>query len=401
MDEPIPPTSTSSTAQPSQPASFDSIIIPPEPPPGSPQVSQEKFALHAGAAASGVKFGKKSHTGVIVATLLLFLVTLPLSVIFISNRNQLSDVRSRASEVYPTTQEQCQAAGGACNTESGCQSRGGTEYGTCNTNGARIVCCKLSGPAACPALGGTCSPQGDECDAGDKGRYCCVKSISGSITWQPKTWATCPQGTATCPWTETNGNCCPSSVDACDYTAGGVKCIADPFNSHCEKWGDGTCPGGGGRWAGVHYYTDCTTEGCGKDSSLTCVKNADGKGHNLCRNNSCPSDTDCICNGTPPPTTNTATPTPIPGGQCDAINIYKDGIIVTDLNSLKAGDVIAVWVKGTNATKARVRLNGGAYTEATISDNTNTWYIVPDVTIPSGVSSIVIESEVFVNSQWQ
>jgi hypothetical protein len=349
MDEPIPPTPPSSAP----PASFDSIIVPPEPPPPSPsQVSTENVIPPVAPSGNGGKFGKKLHAGPIVATLLLLLITLPLSIMFIANRNQLSDVRSRADALYPT----------------------------------------------CPSLGGACAPVGAQCDAeGGKGYYCCVKSISGSITWQPKTWATCPADVPSCPWTETNGQCCPSSVDACDYTAGGVKCIADPFNSHCVKWGDGSCPGGGGRWAGVHYYTDCTTEGCGSDSNLTCVRGADGK-QNLCRNVNCPSDTDCVCGGTPPPTT---TITPTPGGQCDDIKIYKNGTIVTDLSSLAAGDVIAVWVKGTNATKARVRMNGGAYTEATISDNTNTWYIVPDITIPGGVSSIVIESEVFVNSAWK
>jgi hypothetical protein len=344
MDEPkVPP--------PTPPASFDSLIVPPEPPPISPsQPVKEKVPPPVYSSGNGGKIGKKSHTGPIIATLLFLLITLPLSIMFISSRNQLSDVRSRAEELYPT----------------------------------------------CPALGGTCSPQGAQCDAGGgKGFYCCVKSISGSVTWQPKTWPTCPIDVPSCPWTETNGKCCPSSVDACDYTAGGVKCIGDPFNSHCQKWGDGTCPGGGGRWAGVHYYSDCKTEGCGSDSNLTCVAKADGK-QNLCRNVNCPSDSDCVCGGTPPDTI-----TPTPGGQCNDIKIYKDGTMITDLSSLAAGDVIAVWVKGTNATKAHVRMNGGAYTEATIQDNTNTWYIVPNITIPSGVTSIVIESEVFVNGVWK
>lgn len=354
MDEPIPPTPTPPSSAP--PASFDSIIVPPEPPPVAPsQTSAEKVSSPVIPTGNAGKIGKKSHTGPIVATLLLLLITLPLSIMFIANRNQLSDVRSRASGLYP----------------------------------------------ACTTLGGPCSPPGAQCDAGGgKGMYCCVINLSGSITWAPDTWGGCPKDGKipnNCPWSLTNGQCCPSSVDACDYAAGGVKCIGDPFNSHCEKWGDGSCPGGGGRWAGVHYYTDCATEGCGSDKNLTCVTKADGK-QNLCRNRNCPSDTDCVCGGTPPPST---TVSPTPGGQCNDIKIYKGETAVTDLSSLAAGDVIAVWVKGTNATKARVRMNGGAYTEATIQDNTNTWYIVPDITIPSGVSSIVIESEVFVNGVWK
>jgi formylmethanofuran dehydrogenase subunit C len=118
-------------------------------------------------------------------------------------------------------------------------------------------------------------------------------------------------------------------------------------------------------------------------------------GLNLCRNPDCPSDPDCICDGTgtPPPS----------GGQCDDIKLYKGETMVTDLSTLAAGDVISIYVRGTGATKGRVRINGGAFTETTLdmTSGTETWYVAPNITLPSGVTSITIESEVYVNGEWK
>jgi hypothetical protein len=261
---------------PQQPASFDSIIVPPEPPPPSPsQVSTENVIPPVAPSGNGGKFGKKLHAGPIVATLLLLLITLPLSIMFIANRNQLSDVRSRASEPYPPGSlcpDPGNSTDGGCGAGQGCSCPNKNNYSTC-----------------------TCGPNGGQID--------CYHTI------------------------------CPINY----------SCVEGGPNGHYCKANNETGTTGG----------------------------------------------------------STSTPTPIPSGQCDDIKIYKGDAIVTDFGSLKAGDIIAVHVKGTNATKARVRMNGGAYTEATISDNTNTWYIVPNVSVPDGVSSIVIESEVFVNGAWK
>jgi len=144
-------------------------------------------------------------------------------------------------------------------------------------------------------------------------------------------------------------------------------------------------------------------EGCG-NTGYICVQgamhDADGKSYNLCRNPDCPQDPDCICEGTPPPTS------PPSGGQCDDIQILKGETVVTDFSTIVAGDVISIEVKGVGATNGRIRINGADWVESTLTKDvvggvSAQWFVVPNVTIPSGVTSITIESEVYVDSVWK
>lgn len=106
------------------------------------------------------------------------------------------------------------------------------------------------------------------------------------------------------------------------------------------------------------------------------------------------------------PSQPTATPTPNPAGaQCQNIKIYKDGQLL-DVTAVIPGDNIIVTVAGTNATKGRFRFNGAplnnessGFTEST-STNTSGEFTLP-LTIPSNVTSIKIEAEVFKNGVWQ
>lgn len=102
----------------------------------------------------------------------------------------------------------------------------------------------------------------------------------------------------------------------------------------------------------------------------------------------------------------TATPTPTHSApQCQNIKIYKDGQLI-DVTTVSPGDHIVVAVAGTNATKGRFRFNGAplngetsGFTEST-GTNTSDEFTLP-LTIPSNVTSIKIEAEVFKNGVWQ
>ncbi|MBI5018984.1 hypothetical protein HZB58_01800 [Candidatus Gottesmanbacteria bacterium] len=97
----------------------------------------------------------------------------------------------------------------------------------------------------------------------------------------------------------------------------------------------------------------------------------------------------------------TATPTPTTGitPVCQNIKLYKDGVQVTDLTTLRPGDEVVLAVKGNlNPTKAHFRVNGGAWNETTTKNGSNefTW----GYTIIDGVTDFVIEGEVFTNGAW-
>jgi hypothetical protein len=279
MDEPkVPP--------PTPPASFDSLIVPPEPPPVFPsQPVTEKANPPVFSSGNAGKIGKKKiSTGPIIATLLFLLITLPLSIMFISSRNQLSDVRSRAEELYPK----------------------------CHT-GAGFACCS-NDPTSCGGHPDQCHCQGGDLCTGTV----CEPNIETSCRNQGRSW--------------------------CDNMNG--------FGKTCCVVG----------------YTCCSgMPGC--------------------------------CNGGGPPPNDTPTSTPITG-QCKDITVYKGTDVVTDLNSLKPGDVIDVAVKGVNATQAHVRYNGSSYELITTKNAQNEYRALP-FTIPNDKQSITIEAEVYVNGVWK
>jgi len=114
----------------------------------------------------------------------------------------------------------------------------------------------------------------------------------------------------------------------------------------------------------------------------------------LNNDNTC-SDDNCTVINSPTPT-NTPTPTTITG-QCENIKIYKGNEVVNP-NTLKPGDQIVIAVVGTNATKARVRVNGGTFTEIT-EKNSNNEYTY-NFTIPRS-GQFTIEAEVYIGGTWR
>jgi hypothetical protein len=88
------------------------------------------------------------------------------------------------------------------------------------------------------------------CDRGYKVWKC------GNKQWVPdydNPNALCP---GQCAWTpQADGQCCPDSTDRCDPGKDKYQCIDDPYIAECVRWGDGSCPGGGGVWRAFEWYT--------------------------------------------------------------------------------------------------------------------------------------------------
>ncbi|OGG11377.1 hypothetical protein A2Z00_03440 [Candidatus Gottesmanbacteria bacterium RBG_13_45_10] len=101
--------------------------------------------------------------------------------------------------------------------------------------------------------------------------------------------------------------------------------------------------------------------------------------------------------GTQPTATTQPTQAPV-AGQCTNLLVYKDSQVVTP-STLQAGDSIVFAVNGTNASRARIRVNGASFVESG-TKNTSNQYTFP-YTIPSGTTNFTIEAEVYTNGQWQ
>lgn len=190
--------------------------------------------------------------------------------------------------------------------------------------------------------------------------------------------------------------CCEGGQNAYCYPGdGGVHCVNDVGNDSCgittnpvnsTTPPDDTIPPERETPIPTTVIPLCNS-GCTSDTQcpqgLIC---SDGN----CRNPSCLTESDCVCT--------TPTPTEIPG-QCDLIKVYKNGVQVTNLTTLVPGDAIEIAVISTNATQARIRVNGGPW-NITTNRNTGGEFYIP-FTIPTGVTTFTFEAEVFVNGVWK
>ncbi|MBI5614306.1 hypothetical protein HY947_05250 [Candidatus Gottesmanbacteria bacterium] len=237
--------------------------------------------------------------------------------------------------------------------------------------------------------------QNAEClDGQTSTRYIC----QGDKGWQPDLTATCT--IPVCSWPRANKTdaCCPpkTGVDSCTPGDHGgtdlYKCIPDPFISKCT-WIEGC---GGGYWK-AEGWTDSTTSNDWKDFEKKCGITITPP----------PKITPPVTippgwTGTPPPG-GTGTPPPgtgtlPPGGQCTRIKVYKDTVAV-DPATLKAGDAVVLAVAGTNASKGRIRVNGGSWNESSTLNAQNEYTVA--FTIPAGTTNFSIEAEVLVNGAWK
>jgi hypothetical protein len=302
---------------------------------------------------------KKRSKAAIVAALLLFLVTLPLTVFYVAQQRQLADVRSLAR-----IDEPCRV----------CQSK------TCATI----------------ASGVNCNPERNECSANADCGATATAPTKTPTPARPQDEGDGVRATATATKAPTKA---PTKTPTPGSTAGSCSGCAqknyrwDLRDGECKKVYDASCNPDNPP-AGQRTCTGYGAAGCnGRYPGASC-----GDGGECVM-----SDLDnggCSCQGSGSnDTAATATPKPTTAPQCRNIKIYKDSAIV-DPTTLRAGDAVVLSVKGdTSATKGRIRVNGGTFTESTTKNASNEYTV--DFTIPSGVTTFTVEAEVFISGAWR
>lgn len=87
--------------------------------------------------------------------------------------------------------------------------------------------------------------------------------------------------------------------------------------------------------------------------------------------------------------------------ECKNLKVMKGGVQVTPSTLLPGDDVVLVVRGNGSPTKARFRINGGAWQESTTAGSGAGEYKL-DYSVPaSGVTDFVMESEVFVDGAWK
>lgn len=197
----------------------------PSPPP--PAVPPEVVAVPSQGAA-GVPPGqpgkKKRSPGKVMAlvTMLILMVSIPVAVYYYFQKQQAVYQEGKAAgEVYPTS-----APWGSCSYEGqivSMQCKDGTSY-------SKWICMKkvVNGQSYL-----TLKP--------------CVPDYSSNPACTDAN-----KCTNVCPWTLTNGQCCPKSPDNCS-NPGSYLCIPDPFIAQCTLW-NSSCPSGQQYyWKAIHW----------------------------------------------------------------------------------------------------------------------------------------------------
>jgi hypothetical protein len=318
--------------------------------------------------------------------------------LYTSNSSIIADLRNRAAYPGGAVCDNGVALGGTA-----CKNDGDPVYYVC-VGGTKM----WSDAQACPS-GQTChgtsctggGSGGDSCNAGDHSL-----PFNGDVRCGSA--GGCPEGQGQLcgwdgKWSTTQGQCV--RAHACGYVSSN-ECNTD---DECKalKYGDGvTCDTTVHRCVGKtgKYFTGCgSSAGLGTgDKCWNCY--SDGKCYN--ENTSCGTNVNCRTTTTvaptngPQPTSPPSNPTATPVvGQCTNIKIYKDSTAVTP-STLQPGDAVTLAVIGTNATKARFRVNGGDFTETTTQNSAGEYTLA--FTIPSsGVTQFTVEAEVNVAGVWK
>ena len=390
--------------------------VPEEPAPPSPQPPKK----------GGVNLSK----GIILSLLLFLFVTLPLVAYYASQHRQIAEIRSQAAGPYPdgtlcVNNSDC--ASGICGRDPADNSRAclpapTTEITVPPSNpctGYRPNCSPnytptcISGQWVCysttPTLNTPCTQNSDcasnICALDSSGqKHCALPAPTACTGYRPTCSTnyniTCVNGQWIC-YSETPSNntpCTNNSQCASNNCVNGYCALPGVAGAGCDRSSPNTF--------------DCTD----KSSGASCTRRPEyGGGTGTCKIiNPGGANSECECsvseatpspgnNNNPPGNNNpTGSGTPPPsGGQCNNIQVYKNGTLLTaaDLTSLQPGDNVNISVIGTSATKGRVRVNGGDWAESTTKD-TSGGYTVP-FTVPAGITNFTIEGQLFVNGAWQ
>ncbi len=475
--------------------------IPPPPPPDPPEKqgdTQSSSTIKRGRPPYGSVGKRGIGAGPILAGLLLLLITLPLTVLFVSQQKSVSDVRSRA-------------AGGQCvgspNNNEACIYVAGTRISACSGRGE--VNCKALGACGCswqsdsaPTSAPTTAPTGGggggggggtrtTCDngvavnstacnhAGDSVMYKCIApQYTDSRQWQSiacGSGQTCQGTSCTSGGGGTGGGTGGGGSlngESCGWCAGQDQCYASTGHAPTKVVNAAVCstgycctgyvpPSGGGEVTPTSSITGtfcaggccqadasrglwvqkCTCSGplsggkcrndCGNAGSYACIPTnfcgsmqldimtASGQelaivGYDYIGGVAVPVNVtqvarngNGVCSVTSPTgvvttiseTIPTITTTQAPAaGQCLLIKVYKDNAVVQPA-TLHAGDNVVFAVNGSNASRARIRVNGAAYTESGTKNNSGE-YTFP-FTLPTGTTNFTVEAEVYTAGQWK
>lgn len=388
---------------------------------------------------------------ILMAVVLLLLLSFP--VIYFGAQS-IQDTRNRAAEgPYSTTSCAGPLSATACKTQS-------VNYcvpGTCkctrttadNCSCVPVLGCGLTSNSPTPTQGGggQCAGVLQPCDSVSKpccsgqNLYCQTPTGGGQAVCQQDdgSGANCgPGGSCTgilafrCSQLDGSGRCeqNPSNVSSwqagLDYANGCGQvdkvCVGGTRpNTLCGDFTivSNSCGGGGGnsptptKPAGstntpTNTPTRTPTPTQNPQCGATCTSNTQCPQNHTCSAGKCVL-TACLQEGVScsadkctltPTVTVTYTPTPTTiTGQCQNIKVYKNGQVVNP-NSLLPGDSIVLAVVGTNATKARIRVNGGTFTETSTKNDAGEYIL--NFTIPSsGTTTFTIEAELFIGETWR
>ena len=403
---------------------------------------------------------KRSPIGALLTVFLLLAVTVPLSVYYLSQKESVAEIRNKAAapecsgySFDDETDGKCDNAG-ACRIYSECCAPGksrivkatclinGQEQfditSSCDDAGANVSACGVAtnpgpvengckpgeffwaepdGDNACHDISaprnpggasGTCTkkegcniPEGGGCLKGFK----CTKDeltpqgfcLNNEFTAEENS-SYQDEADEQCVYVQVdayNQKQCDAGINKSTPHKGAI--MYKPNNPNCSPT-DAKGGGGGGQGGGKDICGKiCFKPGdkgkpndkkCGApESGLTCepIKKNKPKGKHQCWSDS--------CNDKPTPT-----PTDEPIAVCKDIKIYKDGKVINP-KTLDAGDEIVIAVVGVKATKARIKINKGEFTE-TKKKNKKGEFIL-SYTIPADIEKFSIQAEVFRNKKWK
>lgn len=361
---------------------------------------------------------KKKHGNkfLLLAVLLFLFATLPLAVFFISQQNQLADLRGRAVGPYPT----CKSPNVCVPSAIECRDGGGKQVSLTCPSGKIGVCCdfgsatntptptpiRSSTPTPTPTIpAGSCGNAGQACcdPFSQNGTICngslyCNTATGTCQTTSPPNLCQGSQGSGGSAGTECEVFRCGSQCNAgnqCTISAGRFPCDQASLNGQCGQidWKDTS-----GNYCGVK------SQNCGGSCAGTTTTTPPPGGTPPPGETPPPGATP-----TPPPATPTPTPTPIPGETCEVIKVYsvEDTDITQEIKDgtkkLALGEQIILATSIGSATKARFRIQGVAdWTENNPDETTETEYRLT-ITIPTTLTQAqgTFEAEVYVDGQWK